>query len=71
MEGRLHTAVLFLLDAGSAPDRYSAGWMYDARRKRIYACSTSGAAWALRIEPTTAKLLERMERSYGGGVTDR
>jgi len=52
---------MFLLDAGPAPDGYSVGWMYDAKRKLVYAFTTGGEAWALRIAPATAKLLEKPE----------
>jgi hypothetical protein len=50
---------MFLLDAGPAADGHEAGWMYDARRKLVYAFSTRGDAWALKLEPKTAKLVER------------
>ena len=50
---------MFLLDAGPAADGHESGWMYDARRKLVYAFSTRGDAWALRLEPKTAKLIER------------
>jgi hypothetical protein len=53
---------MFVLDAGPAPDGHEAGWMYDARRKLVYAFTTRGEAWALRLEPKTAKLEERIER---------
>lgn len=49
----------FLLDAGPVPDSYGAGWMYDARRKLVYAFSTHAEAWALRIEPKTARMVEK------------
>lgn len=52
---------LFLLDAGPAPDGYGVGWMYDAKRKLVYAFTTGGEAWALRIVPSSAKLLEKPE----------
>jgi hypothetical protein len=50
---------MFLLDAGNAPDGYSVGWMYDAKRKLVYAFTVAGEAWAMKIEPKTAKLLEK------------
>lgn len=50
---------MFLLDAGLVPDGYGAGWMYDARRKLVYAFTTGGEAWALKIEPKTARMLEK------------
>ncbi|MGE3804593.1 MAG: kelch repeat-containing protein [Gemmataceae bacterium] len=50
---------MFLLDAGSAPDGYGCGWMYDARRKLVYAFTTNGEAWALRVVLDEARLLER------------
>jgi hypothetical protein len=51
----------FLLDAGNVPAGYSVGWMYDAKRKLAYAFTTGGEAWALRVNPATAKLLEKPE----------
>jgi hypothetical protein len=53
---------MFLVDAGPVIDGHEAGWMYDAHRKLVYAFSTRGEAWALRLEPATAKLLESVER---------
>jgi len=52
---------MFLMDAGSAPDGHESGWVYDAKRKLVYAFSTHGEAWALRIEPETARLLDKPE----------
>jgi hypothetical protein len=52
---------VFLLDAGSVPDGYSVGWMYDAKRKLVYAFTVTGEAWAVRVNPATAKLLEKPE----------
>ena len=52
---------MFLLDAGPAPDGYSVGWMYDAKRKLAYAFTTNGEAWAIRIVPETAARLEKAE----------
>jgi hypothetical protein len=51
----------FLLDAGNVPAGYSVGWLYDARRKLAYAFTTGGEAWAIKVEPKTAKLLEKAE----------
>ncbi|MBY0525909.1 MAG: hypothetical protein K2R98_21125 [Gemmataceae bacterium] len=50
---------MFLLDAGPAPDGYGVGWMYDARRKLVYAFTTNGDAWAMRVVPEKAQLLEK------------
>jgi len=50
-----------LLDAGTVPDGYSTGWMYDARRKLVYVFTFRGEAWAIRLEPKTARLLEKAE----------
>jgi hypothetical protein len=52
---------LFLLDAGPVPDGYGVGWMYDAKRKLVYAFTTSGEAWAMRVVPTSACLREKPE----------
>jgi len=49
---------MFLLDAGDVADGYSVGWMYDAKRKLVYAFSVFGEAWAIKLEPKTAKPLE-------------
>jgi len=50
---------MFLLDAGDVPSGHSTGWMVDARRKLVYVFTFRGEAWALRIDPGTAKLVER------------
>ena len=53
---------MFLLDAGgTVPDGYSVGWMYDAKRKLAYSFTTNGDAWALRLDPTAAKLVEKAD----------
>jgi len=52
---------MFLLDAGSVGAGYSAGWMYDSRRNLVYSFAYNGEAWALRIDPATAKLLDKPE----------
>jgi hypothetical protein len=52
---------MFQMDAGPAADGHESGWMYDAKRKLVYAFSTHGEAWALRIEPETARLLDKPE----------
>ena len=52
---------MLLLDAGPVPDGYSTGWMYDAKRKLAYVFTIRGEAWAIRIEPKTAKALEKPE----------
>ncbi|MCY3022462.1 MAG: kelch repeat-containing protein [Planctomycetota bacterium] len=49
---------MFLLDAGAVPDGYSVGWMYDAKRKLVYAFNVFGEAWAIKLEPKTAKPLD-------------
>ena len=49
----------YLLDAGPVADGYSAGWMYDAKRKLVYSFATSGEAHALKLDPKSAQLLER------------
>jgi hypothetical protein len=70
--GKLYTRVydcaknrMLLLDAGDLGANrdprelsYSSGWMYDAQRKLAYVFTIRGEAWALRIEPQAAKLLE-------------
>ena len=52
---------MFLLDAGNVPDGYSVGWMHDAKRKLVYAFTIGGEAWAMRVEPRTAKVVEKAE----------
>ena len=49
---------MFLLDAGDVPAGYSTGWMYDATRKLAYVFTFRGEAWALRVNPATARLAE-------------
>ena len=51
----------FLLDAGPVGTGWGAGWMYDARRKLVYSFTYRGEAWALRLDPATAKLMENPE----------
>jgi hypothetical protein len=51
----------FLLDAGMVADGYSVGWRYDARRKLVYVFNYRGEAWAMKVNPATAKLLEKPE----------
>ena len=51
----------FLLDAGEVADGHSCGWMYDAKRKLAYVFSFRGEAWAMKINPQTAKLVETAE----------
>ncbi len=48
-----------LLDAGASSYGHSAGWMYDAKRKLVYVINSEGAVYALRIDPSTAKLVEK------------
>ncbi len=50
----------YLLDAGPVADRHSCGWMYDAKRKLAYVLSYRGEVWAMRFEPKTAKLREKV-----------
>jgi len=50
---------MILPDAGPVPDGNSVGWMYDSRCRLVYAFTRGGGAWALRIEPRTARVLER------------
>jgi hypothetical protein len=50
---------MLLLDAGDVPDGPSCGWMYDARRKLVYVFTYRGEAWAIRIEPASAGLVEK------------
>lgn len=52
----------FLLDAGPVPDGYAAGWMYDAKRKLVYAFTTGGEAWALRLAPASVRRIENVEK---------
>lgn len=49
---------MFLLDAGPVPDGHSTGWMYDARRRLAYVFTYRGEAWALRLNPATARLTD-------------
>lgn len=70
--GKLYTRVydcarnrMLLLDAGDLADprdpawvTYSTGWMYDAKRQLVYVFTIRGEAWALKINPPTARLLE-------------
>jgi hypothetical protein len=51
----------FLMDAGPVGSGWGAGWMYDARRQLVYCFTSTGQAWALRLDPATAKLLEKPE----------
>src|SRR5262249_44137116 len=52
---------IHLLNAGPAPDGYGVGWMYDAKRKLVYAFTTGGKGWALRLVPGPARLLDKPE----------
>ncbi len=49
---------MFLLDAGDVPFGHSTGWMYDARRRLVYVFTYRGEAWALKLVPATAALLD-------------
>lgn len=66
--GKVYTRVydcdknrMFLLDAGPVAAGYSAGWMYDSKRKLVYSFAYNGEAWAIRLDPATARLLEKPE----------
>jgi hypothetical protein len=49
-----------LLDAGPVTYGHGAAWMYDAKRKLVLATShTRGIAYALKLDPKTATLLEK------------
>jgi len=50
---------MFLLDAGEVPFGHSTGWMYDARRKLVYVFTYRGEAWAMKIDPATARPVEK------------
>ena len=52
-----------VIDAGAHPPGsvYSQGWLYDARRKLICVLDTFGQAYALRLDPKTAKIVEQPE----------
>ena len=52
---------MFLLDAGTVPDSYSTGWMYDSKRKLAYVFTFRGEAWAMKIDPATAAPIEKLE----------
>ena len=50
----------FLMDAPGHPGGgHSQGWQYDAKRKLVYAVDKHGNAWALRLDPAEAKLLDK------------
>ncbi len=51
----------FLLEAGGGPREpvHSQGWCYDARRKLIYVITYRGDAYALRLDPASAELLQK------------
>jgi len=49
---------IVLLDAGPVPDGNSVGWMYDAKRKLVYAFTFRGEAWALKLNMAAPKLEE-------------
>jgi hypothetical protein len=48
-----------LLDAGPTTYGYSSGWMYDAKRKNVYAIDCHGQCWALHVEAASLNLLEK------------
>ena len=49
----------FLLEAGNVGSGFAAGWQYDARHKVVISFGFNGDAWALRLDPATATLLEK------------
>ena len=51
----------FLMDTGAFPAgaTYSQGWAYDAKRKMVHVLTYRGDAYALRLDPASAKLIER------------
>ncbi|HOX07614.1 MAG TPA: kelch repeat-containing protein [Planctomycetota bacterium] len=51
----------FLLDAGAVGTGWGAGWSYDARRKLVHCFTFNGQAWTIRLDPATAKLIEKPE----------
>lgn len=66
--GKLYTRVydcaknkMSLLEAGNVAGGFSAGWMYDAKRKLAYSFAYNGEAWALKFDPATARLLDKPE----------
>ena len=52
-----------LLDAGGVTYGHSSGWMYDAKRKNVYAIHCRGQCWALHVDPKTLKLLDKAPES--------
>ncbi|HEY3324064.1 MAG TPA: kelch repeat-containing protein [Planctomycetota bacterium] len=50
---------MLLLDAGSVTDGYSAGWMYDAQRRLVYAFNVFGEAWALKLNLAAGVMKEQ------------
>jgi hypothetical protein len=65
-KGKLFTRVYdcgknkyFLLDAGKFPYGHSTGWNYDARRKTVWVITSRGQVYGLRVDPGSAKLLEK------------
>jgi hypothetical protein len=48
-----------LLDAGPTTYGHSSGWMYDAKRKNVYAINCHGNCWALHVDAETLKLLDK------------
>ncbi len=40
---------------------YSTGWMYDAQRRLAYVFTIFGEAWALKVNPATAHLIEHLK----------
>ncbi len=49
-----------LLDAGSVAYGNSAGWMYDQERKNVYVFTNRGECWAMKVDPSTLKLLDEL-----------
>ena len=48
-----------LLDAGPVTYGHSSGWMYDAKRKNVYAINCHGRCWALHVDAGTLTLLDK------------
>ena len=48
-----------LLDAGPVTYGHSSGWMYDPKRKNVYAIDCHGTCWALHVDAATLTLLDK------------
>jgi hypothetical protein len=49
-----------VLDAGNFVWGHSTGLVYDARRKLAYVITHQGDVWALRLDPATARMVEKL-----------